>query len=484
MKNILYINTQPSGGGAATVMQRLAGMMHKQGVTPAMLTGAPASGQASDLKAVKYTGLHAWTTLRGQLDYGFQKSHELARSTLFQQADIIHLHNLHGGYFNLWSLPLLSALKPTVWTLHDMQALTGHCAHSLDCKRWLPETGCGSCPYLSAYPRLWRDTTRQLWQDKHTIYAHSSLYLVTPSVWLQRLIEKSLLREHPLICIPNGTDTSIYRPQEQQEARRLLGLPQDALLVGGCAAGGLANPWKGGRYVLETILELKKQFPSLHFLNIGVKAAPESLQGAGWVRHIPYIHEPAQLARLYAALDLLLYPTLADNHPLVCIESLCCGTPIVGFATGGVPEIVRDGLDGVLVPTYDGAALTKSAAMLLQDADLRDRMGKKAAASASQRFNLELFAQRYEKVYEEVLHMPHSLEKSRLPLDKIPAIVKSPAFIAQEWAKYPSASRQEAKMLRHHALQGRLCVALAAIAGWPLQGACSLRSLYRRIRMR
>lgn len=482
MKNILYINTHTSAGGAAAVMQRLADMMRRQGMTSAILTGAPAFGQAPDLKAAKYTGLHAWTTWRGQQDYGFQKSYVLARSSLFQQADIIHLHNLHGGYFNLWSLPLLSALKPTVWTLHDMQALTGHCAHSLDCKRWLPETGCGSCPSLSVYPRLWRDTTRQLWQDKHTIYVHSSLYLVTPSVWLQRLTEKSLLKEQPLVCIPNGADTSIYRPQDQQEARRLLGLPQDALLVGGCADGGLANPWKGGQYVLETILELKKQFPDLYFLNIGVKDAPQSLQGADWVQHIPYVHAPAQLARLYAALDLLLYPTLADNHPLVCIESLCCGTPIVGFTTGGVPEIVRDGLDGLLVSTHDGTALIKAAVTLLQDTALRKKMSKEVEISAVQRFNLELFAQRYEKLYEEVLKYPRSLEKSRLPLDKVPNIVKSPAFMRQEWAKYPHLSSQQQKKLLSHAIAGGICNTIGTLAGWPLLVAALFRSLYRRYR--
>ena len=485
MKNILYINTVPSGGGAAAVMQRLNHIMCMRGILTHILTRQSGSGHLDDaLKISSHGGLLSWCRWRGQQDYYIQKSHDLRKHVFFQQADILHLHNLHGDYFNLWSLPLLSALKPTVWTLHDMHPLTGHCAHSLGCQRWLPETGCGECPSLSAYPRLWRDTTRQLWQDKHAIYAHSSLYLVTPSVWLQRLAEKSLLKEQPLVCIPNGADTSIYRPQDQREARRLLGLPQDALLVGGCADGGLANPWKGGRYVQETVLELKKYFPSLQFLNIGVKSIPEELQNADWVHHIPYVHEPAQLARLYAALDLLLYPTLADNHPLVCIESLCCGSPIVGFATGGVPEIVRDGLDGLLVPTREGTALIKAATTLLQDADLRKKMGKEAAASAAQRFNLTLFAQRYEKAYEEALRMPRSIEKSRLPLDKIPAIVKSPTFIAQEWAKYPSASRQEAKMLRHHALQGSLCTALATIAGWPLQFFRSLRSLYRRIRMR
>lgn len=485
MKNILYINTTPSGGGAAAVVQRLDHIMRLRGASTHVLVGFGGSAQHADaLKARSYGGLLSWCLWRGLQDYHIQKSYRLPDHLFFRQADILHLHNLHGGYFNLWSLPLLSALKSTVWTLHDMQALTGHCAHSLECRRWQLDAGCGYCPSLSSYPPLRRDTTHQLWKDKRTIYKHSSLYLVTPSIWLQRLVEKSILKNQPLICIPNGVDTAVYHPQDKDEARRLLGLPQDALLIGGCADGGLANLWKGGQYALETVLELKKQFPSLHFFNIGVKTIPDSLQNAAWVHHIPYVHEPAQLARLYAALDLLLYPTLADNHPLVCIESLCCGTPIVGFATGGVPEIVRDGLDGLLVPTREGTALIKAATTLLQDADLRKKMGKEAAASAAQRFNLTLFAQRYEKAYEEALRMPRSVEKSRLPLDKIPAIVKSPTFIAQEWAKYPSASRQETKMLRHHALQGSLCTALATIAGWPLQFFRSLRSLYRRIRMR
>lgn len=485
MKNILHINTISSGGGAAAVVQRLDHIMRLRGASTHVLIGFGGSAQHADaLKAHSYGGLLSWCLWRGLQDYHIQKSYRLPDHLFFRQADILHLHNLHGGYFNLWSLPLLSALKSTVWTLHDMQALTGHCAHSLECRRWQLDAGCGYCPSLSSYPPLRRDTTHQLWKDKRTIYKHSSLYLVTPSIWLQRLVEKSILKNQPLICIPNGVDTAVYHPQDKDEARRLLGLPQDALLIGGCADGGLANPWKGGQYALETVLELKKQFPSLHFFNIGVKTIPDSLQGADWVHHIPYVHEPTQLARLYAALDLLLYPTLADNHPLVCIESLCCGTPIVGFATGGVPEIVRDGLDGLLVPTREGTALIKAATTLLQDADLRKKMGKEAAASAAQRFNLTLFAQRYEKAYEEALRMPRSVEKSRLPLDKIPAIVKSPTFIAQEWAKYPSASRQEAKMLRHHALQGSLCTALATIAGWPLQFFRSLRSLYRRIRMR
>ena len=481
MKNILYINTTPSGGGAAAVMQRLDHVMRLRGAATHVLTGFTGSKQSDGaLKARSCGGLLSWCLWRGLQDYHIQKSHCLPYHSFFRQVDILHFHNLHGGYFNPWSIPLLSALKPTVWTLHDMQALTGHCGYSLDCERWQPEIGCGNCPSLSSYPPLWRDTTHQLWQDKRTIYAHSSLYLVTPSVWLQRLVEKSILKEQPLICIPNGVDTTVYHPQDKKAARRLLGIPQDALLVGGCADGGLANPWKGGKYVIETVLELKKYFPNLQFLNIGAKAAPSVLKNEDWVQHIPYVHDPAQLARLYTALDLLLYPSLADSQSLVCVECLCCGTPIAGFATGGVPEVVRDGLDGILVPTHDGPALVKAATMLLQDANLRKKMGKEAATSAAQRFNLGLFAQRYERAYEESLRLPRSLKKSRLPLNRVPSLVKSPSFMRQEWIKYPS-SLKENGMLLIHGIGGGFCIALTSMAGWPLQIIRTLRSRYRQL---
>ena len=133
MKTILYINTTPSGGGAAAVMQRLNHMMCQHGASTHILTRLPGSGcHDTALKAASCGGLLSWCLWRGQQDYHIQKSHNLPKHTFFQQTDILHLHNLHGGYFNLWSLPLLSALKPTVWTLHDMQALTGHCAYFSD----------------------------------------------------------------------------------------------------------------------------------------------------------------------------------------------------------------------------------------------------------------------------------------------------------------------------------------------------------------
>ena len=434
----LHINTSTLGGGAEAVMRSLCSVLPAIGIGATALAGYPAPGEDTFLRPNDRNGISAWCRWRGLQYYDIQKSHLLPEHPKFNDADLLHLHNLHGNYFNYWSLPVITTQKPTVWTLHDMQAITGNCAYSLECERWTPDTRCGQCPHLNSYPSLYRDATQQLWHDKKTIYAHSTLTLVTPSLWLQRLVEKSMLGDQPLHCIPNGIDTGIFRHRNKAEARRRLGLPETGLLVGGCANGGVANPWKGGQYVIDAALGLKKLFPALVFLNIGVKTAPAQLQHLEWVRHIPYVTSREELATLYAALDILLYPTLADNHPLVCIESLCCGTPVVGFATGGVPEIVRHGEDGLLVPTHDGAGLIQAAATLLQDPALRSRMGRDAAAGAAERFNLELFVKRYAKVYEEAVQRKQRVRTPFLPLKNVPLIVRSPQFMQSRLSTRPA----------------------------------------------
>lgn len=476
MKTILFINTSPSGGGAAAVTQQLRYLMTQRGLQTPLLTASPKTDEDKALQRIKYGGLFSWCRWRGLLDYHVQKSHALVDHPFFRAADLVHLHNLHGEYFNLWSLPLLTPRKPTVWTLHDMQALTGHCAYSLECMQWLPQTGCRSCPRLEDYPRLWRDSTNRLWQDKQTIYAHSILYLVTPSVWLQRLTEKSLLRDHPVICIPNGVDTSVYTPMRKADARRMLGLPQNILLVGGCADGGLANPWKGGKYLVRAVLALKAMFPNLFFLNIGTKHAPMELQ-ENWVRHIPYVQEKRELATLYAALDLLLYPTIADNHPLVCIESLCCGTPIVGFATGGVPEIVRHGQDGLLAPTHAVEQLIQNAGLLLRNEDIRQRMGQEGAVYAKQCYHLALFSQRYEKVYEQALLKFQPRQKSLISLRTVPPVIRGLTFLRQHHRLRPQENTPKSLLTwLGFTLQGITYHTVCNLLGWPLQVVRFIRS--------
>jgi glycosyltransferase involved in cell wall biosynthesis len=279
----------------------------------------------------------------GGLFYALQGSHRLFEHPLIQSADIVHLHNLHGEYFNPFSLPFLAHTKPVVWTLHDMQSFTGHCAHSFDCDHW--RQGCGQCPYLGTEPAISVDTTARLLAHKRLIYEHSPLWIVTPSNWLKAKVEQSILGNHPVDTIYNGVDTSVFKPLDRVMARQALGLPRDKLLVGAVANGGaMANPWKGGEYTEAAMDFLQAQNPGVCFVDIGGKG---SFKDPGRLS-IPHIDDESRMALAYNALDLFLYTPRADNCPLVVLEAMACGLPMASFDTGGIPELVQDGQQDAL----------------------------------------------------------------------------------------------------------------------------------------
>src|SRR6266851_2330062 len=130
---------------------------------------------------------------------------------------ILHCHNLHGNYFDLRALPRLSAEIPVIVNLRDAWMLSGHCAHSLGCEKW--RSGCGACPDLTLQPSILRDGTAYNWSRKARIYAASRLYVSTPSQWLMDRVHSSMLSGAQYRVIPNGIDTTIFRPGRQDTAR-------------------------------------------------------------------------------------------------------------------------------------------------------------------------------------------------------------------------------------------------------------------------
>src|SRR5262249_30035957 len=142
---------------------------------------------------------------RGREDFRFPASRrvlELAPS----KPDVLHLHNLHGGYFDLRILPDVAERVPTVVTMHDEWLFTGHCAYTLGCERWL--TACGECPHLDVYPALRVDGTAGNRGRKAELYARARVHVAAPSAWLLERAQRSILA--PAIAsarvVPNGVD--------------------------------------------------------------------------------------------------------------------------------------------------------------------------------------------------------------------------------------------------------------------------------------
>ncbi len=433
---IVHINTHDVAGGAAKVAWRLAESQRQQGHGSTLLVGYKKSDSphASAFAMETTPLLYEQSVRQGLLDYHHQGSHRLIHHPTVQSADILHLHNLHGNYFNPFSLSVLSQYKPVVWTLHDMQAFTGHCAYSLDCM--LFQQGCPQCPYPNLEHALNVDTSAQLLRDKRLIYDHSRLQIVVPSEWLRRQVQQSVLRNHPIELIYNGIDTTIFKPCDKTVARSRLGLPQDRVMVGAVANGGsFGNHWKGGQYTQAVMDRVRSRYPDCLFVSIG-GSGPTNL---GNVIQLPRFENESDLVTAYSAIDIFLYTPLADNCPLVVLEAMSCGLPIVSFATGGVPELIRNGIDGWIAEYKNVSQTAAAMERLIADPAIRTGFAQNARRRIMEQFEHSKIAEQYQHIYERVLS--ETRQSSRrfrgFPLDQVHGFVKTPIFLETQTNSIP-----------------------------------------------
>lgn len=316
--------------------------------------------------------------------------------------DILHCHNLHPNYFDLRALPTLSHQVSTVLTLHDAWLLSGHCAHSFNCERW--KTGCGNCPYLSIYPKIWRDASRYNWQLKAAIFKDSYLHIVTPCQWLMDKVNQSMLQ--PAIAssrvIPNGIDLRIFNPGDRAEARNKLGLPHDVDIILFAASGIRTNPWKDYMTLNNALKKIAASGKKLLCIALGEKKEDSIILGNVEIRFIPYQIELNKVAQFYRAADIYVHPARADTFPNVILEALACGIPVVASAVGGIPEQILDGRTGKLVQEGDADELAEQIIELLDNPELRLLMGVQAAQNAIERFGMWRMAQDYIAFYTDI----------------------------------------------------------------------------------
>jgi glycosyltransferase involved in cell wall biosynthesis len=362
-----------------------------------------------------------WEAASGKEDFDYPGTWALLDSCP-DHADIIHCHNLHGGYFDLRALPWLSRQAPVILALHDAWLLSGHCAHSFDCDRW--KTGCGRCPDLTIYPSIRRDASAFNWQRKRGIYAKSRLHVVTPCRWLMQKVDQSVLAGGiaESRIIPYGVDLTVFHPSSRQRVRTALGIPREARVLLFTANGIRRNIWKDYQTMRAAVAEVAKGLPGqpLLFLALGEDAPPERV-GEAEVRFIPFQKDPEAVAGYYQASNVYVHAARADTFPLTVLEALACGTPVVATAVGGIPEQVKglktcdpglqnpdrnsyeiDEATGMLVASGDAEGMANAVTRLLTDDGLRQTLGENAARDARNRFDLERSVDDYLSWYEEL----------------------------------------------------------------------------------
>jgi glycosyltransferase involved in cell wall biosynthesis len=315
------------------------------------------------------------------------------------ESDLIHLHWIAGFVDHHTFFDVVPTTKPVIWTLHDMAAFTGGCHYNGACNRLTQ--ACGRCPQLGSESDT--DLSRQIWLRKSQTFRklrREQLHIVTPSRWLgEQVGHSSLLSRFPRSVIPNGVDTKVFAPRDRQASRSVLRIPQEAKVVL-FLAHGVHDPRKGF-HLFTSMLASLESVSDLYLLSVG-SGLPLEFRTFPHT-HVEHVSDDRFLSYVYSAADIFVVPSLQDNLPNTVLESISCGTPVVGFGVGGVPDMVRPGLTGLLATPGDAGDLRRTIVDLLKNAQLRKEMAINCRKIAMQEYTLEIQARHYLQLYSDVL---------------------------------------------------------------------------------
>jgi glycosyltransferase involved in cell wall biosynthesis len=285
---------------------------------------------------------------------------------------------------------------PLVWRMADMAPCTGGCHYDEGCGRF--ENKCGACPQLGS--RDENDLSRQIWQRKYdALRRHGRIHLAATSNWIaQQSRRSSLLRDFPVTVIPNGLDTDDFAPRDKAFARDTLGVPQDARVVL-FAAESLTVKRKGFALLLEALKGLADE-PNLLLLSVG--STKSTIESPVPQINLGRINIDRYLSLAYSAADVFVIPSVQESFGQTVSESLACGTPVIGFATGGMLDMVRPGQTGQLVPVGDTPGLRDAIRSMLRDPDRLRGYSAHCRRIAVAEYSMEAQAAGYVRLYESL----------------------------------------------------------------------------------
>lgn len=415
---VTLINTSDAGGGAPAACMRLLKALEQDGVDVKLLAQHKYT-KVDCVEAVANDGLPA---LKAKFDFYYErlpfiafhekdKSVRFAFSTagsgtdisdkaLIQNADILHLHWTNSGFLSVKDLQRLAALnKPVVWTLHDMWAFTGGCHYSGECGHFLKQ--CGNCPMLRDASE--NDISRKGWLRKSELYKNAkNITFVTCSNWLADVARtSSLLKGSRILTIPNPIDTELYAPQNMAEARKKLGIDRSAkvILFG---AANITHTRKGIAYLVEALRLLKTDGADLEVVIFGKNKGFDLDTIPFKVHALGIVKDQQQLAQIYNAADVFVLPSLEDNLPNMVMEALSCGTPVVAFNTGGIPDMVVHQQNGYLAEYKSATDMAKGISYVLNSPDA-DQLSAAARKKVLTDFSNYTVAQQYKALYTSLL---------------------------------------------------------------------------------
>ncbi|WP_299435567.1 glycosyltransferase [uncultured Maribacter sp.] len=359
MTKVVHLQTHlPSSGNAAF---RLHKAMLKQNIESSMLSlstdvSINSKIQSLQLRAYLNSILHEKLHQRrikglnskyGMFSYPIL-GNNIIEHPLVKTADIIYLHWILAGFLNLKNVEDLAKTgKPIIFFMHDMWTMTGGCHHSFNCENYL--SNCHSC---QMFPENKNKLPNKLYNKKQNIFnKYSNLSFISPSSWLDQLAKKSsLLKNKPTYHIPNIIGKHPFKPLDKKMARKMFNLEEnETIIVFGAASP--KSPYKGWSYLKDALDLLKNQANTENY-SIAIFGSEYDAEIAEAIPFKTYflgrLKDEYSTALVYNAADIFVAPSIAESFGMVILEAQRCGTPVVAFKTGGIPDLIDHTKNGYL----------------------------------------------------------------------------------------------------------------------------------------
>jgi glycosyltransferase involved in cell wall biosynthesis len=317
---------------------------------------------------------------------------DITSTSCYRDADLINFHWVAG--FLDYSSFFNKNEKPLVWTMHDMNPFSGG-EHYSENYCGFDDVGDPLRRELSSADKKAFDWVRSIKKDAFSKSA--PLHVVCPSKWLKEEALKSGFFDPELVhCIPYGVEEEIYKPMGQAHCRSILEIPANKkvfLFV----AESLDSHRKG----LKMLLKAFYNFTDPDIILVAVGNLSEEVPNEGRYMELGYITDQERMAMAYAAADFFVIPSLMDNLPNTVLESLLCGTPVVGFPVGGIIDMVEHQKNGFISDSVSVEGLTRAMEACLVDNGLIKR--ELISQNARSKYALHIQARRYKDLYERIL---------------------------------------------------------------------------------
>ncbi|MEM6631783.1 MAG: glycosyltransferase family 4 protein [Bacteroidota bacterium] len=421
---ILIISTSDIGGGAAIAAYRLHEGLRNVGADSQMLVVHKQSDDERVIRPSKlqrgmnfmyWQGERAFTSLSAkhrQRNVPFSNglfSFQLQKRIQEINPDIINLHWVCDAFVSIHSLSQLQV--PIVWSMHDMWPITGGCHYDQGCAKFT--STCEKCPVLGPSTRV--DLSKKVFDRKRKVYARKDITFVGSSNWLADCARKSALaRDQRVEVIHPGLNLSTFKPIERAIARDILNLPLDKRIILFGSLHGEIDKRKGFAHIFPALDAIKHidaelvvfgQSQSFHWPDTALP-----------IRYLGKFKDSQSLALLYAAADVLLFPSLQENFGNICMESLACGTPIVAFGIGGNPDMILHKKNGYLAPAYDAQQLGEGLSWVLEYPNRVHDLSLSARKRAEELLDQNRMAQEYLELFQSF----YPQKEERLPFRTTP----------------------------------------------------------------